>query len=56
MNQKPTETTQSDAETTKSGGCCGGHGSDPAGNARPEDQAGAAKSGGCCCGKGSDES
>lgn len=56
MNAKLTETGQPQAEPATTGGCCGGHGSGPAADARPEAQAGAAKSGGCCCGKGNDES
>jgi len=56
MHQKPTATSQSEAESTKTGGCCGGHGKGPAADARPDRQAERTKSGGCCCGKGNDES
>lgn len=56
MHPNTTETNQSQAESTKAGGCCGGHGKEAAADARPEGQAERTKSGGCCCGKGSNES
>lgn len=56
MHPNTTETNHSEAEATKAGGCCGGHGKEAAADARPEDQTGGEKSGGCCCGKGSNES
>ncbi len=55
MNQKATETNQTQANTAKTGGCCGGHGSGPAADAQPETQMETAKSGGCCCGKDRNE-
>ncbi|MDA3858830.1 MAG: hypothetical protein PF480_11505 [Roseovarius sp.] len=55
MNQKTTQADQSKVETSKSGGCCGGHKASGASDVRPDPQASieapVAKSGGCCCNK-----
>ena len=54
MDQKTSRTDQSPAETTRSGGCCGGPKATQDTDARLQpqsaDKAPVAKSGGCCCG------